>query len=122
MAAGYVLSVIGSFRVLFGDRGQTRSALASLGRILYGLVVTIGFIIGALLISAAVRRNSGDGARGGQSLGSGGGGAVGAASAWTCASTSGISADGWTTGGATRWSAGSCRSWLNRSLPICGGN
>lgn len=71
MAAGYVLSVIGSFRVLFGDRGQTRSALASLGRILYGLVVTIGFIIGALVISAAVRRNSGDGARGGQSLGSG---------------------------------------------------
>lgn len=70
MTVGYVLSVIGSFRALFGERGQTRSALASLGRIVYGLVVTFGFIIGAIVISAAVSRQSAEGVRD-PSLGSG---------------------------------------------------
>lgn len=45
MALGYALLITGLYRVLFGERGRAQTALWSLFRILFGLVVTIGLIV-----------------------------------------------------------------------------
>jgi hypothetical protein len=56
MAAGYALLMIGLSRLLFGVASQSKSALASIGRILFGLVVTIGMVVVATMLYIAYAR------------------------------------------------------------------
>ncbi|APR76335.1 Hypothetical protein A7982_01682 [Minicystis rosea] len=45
MTAGYALLMIGLARMLFGASWHSKAPLASLGRILFGLIATIGLVI-----------------------------------------------------------------------------
>jgi len=57
MTAGYALLMIGVSRVLFGAASQSTSALASIARILFGLVFTVGMIAVAILVFASLSRS-----------------------------------------------------------------
>ena len=55
MAAGYAMLVTGIYRAVFGTRGHALTAAWSLFRIVFGLVVTLGFVVVALIVLAALR-------------------------------------------------------------------
>jgi hypothetical protein len=55
MAVGYALLVTGLYRAVFGTRGHALTAGWSLFRIAFGLVVTLGFVVVAFMIMAALR-------------------------------------------------------------------
>ena len=55
MTAGYALLVTGTWRALFGARGQQLTPAWSALRILFGLVVTFGMIVVAAIVMRELR-------------------------------------------------------------------
>lgn len=55
MAAGYALLMTGIYALVFGDRGHSQGALWSLFRMVFGLIVTLGFVVVGLMIFAWAR-------------------------------------------------------------------
>lgn len=55
-AVGLPLVVVGSYKLIFGAGGESRSLVASIGRIAFGLVVILGTVAFAFAVLALFRR------------------------------------------------------------------
>jgi hypothetical protein len=55
MACGYCLFMAGLWSALFGQRGQSTSALWSIARVVFGVVATIGMVVVAIMVANAFR-------------------------------------------------------------------